>query len=120
MPDLATPNLPSRDFDATKAFYGKLGFERTYRDDGWMILKRGGLVLEFFPHPELDPLTSWFSCCLRLEDLDTMVGAITAAGVPVTNQGHPRIHLPAIEPSGLRIGYLNDLDGTLVRLIEDD
>ncbi|MEO0462138.1 MAG: bleomycin resistance protein [Pseudomonadota bacterium] len=120
MPDLATPNLPSRDFDATKAFYGKLGFERTYRDDGWMILKRGGLVLEFFPHPELDPLTSWFSCCLRLEDLDTMVGAITAAGVPVSNQGHPRIHLPAIEPSGLRIGYLNDLDGTLVRLIEDD
>ena len=28
------------------------------------------LKLEFFPHPELDPLTSWFSCCLRLDDLD--------------------------------------------------
>jgi predicted lactoylglutathione lyase len=34
MPDRATPNLPSRDFDATEAFYAPLGFERTWRDDG--------------------------------------------------------------------------------------
>lgn len=120
MSDLATPNLPSRDFDATEAFYGKLGFVRSYRDGGWMILKHGKLVLEFFPHPELDPLSSWFSCCMRLEDLDEVVEEITAAGVPVTNQGCPRIHLPTIEPSGLRIGYLNDLDGTLIRLIQND
>jgi hypothetical protein len=35
-----------------------------------MLLKRGDLTLEFFPHPELDPLTSWFSGRLRLDDLD--------------------------------------------------
>jgi hypothetical protein len=36
-----------------------------------MILKCDDLTLEFFPHPALDPLTSWFSCCLRLDDLDS-------------------------------------------------
>lgn len=67
--DHATPNLPSRDFDATVAFYERLGFRLRFRDTGWMILEREGLVLEFLRHPELDPLTSWFSCCLRLDDL---------------------------------------------------
>jgi hypothetical protein len=66
MSDAATPNLPSRDFERTSRFYAALGFSEAWRDDGWMILKRGDVTLEFFPHPELDPLTSWFSCCLRL------------------------------------------------------
>jgi ketosteroid isomerase-like protein len=66
MSDVATPNLPSRDFERTSEFYVALGFTEVWRDEGWMILKHGDLTLEFFPHPELDPLTSWFSCCLRL------------------------------------------------------
>lgn len=52
--DHATPNLPSRDFDATVAFYERLGFRLRFRDTGWMILEREGLVLEFLRHPELD------------------------------------------------------------------
>ena len=63
MPDFATPNLPSREFKATSRFYGQLGFLETWRDAGWMILKRGDLTLEFFPFPDLDPATSSFSCC---------------------------------------------------------
>ena len=63
MSDTATPNLPSRDFEKTFQFYAALGFSEGWRDDGWMILKRGNPTLEFFLHPELDPLTSWFSCC---------------------------------------------------------
>ncbi|MEM7703499.1 MAG: bleomycin resistance protein [Pseudomonadota bacterium] len=120
MPDLATPNLPARDFAATEAFYTKLGFEPTYRDNGWMILKRESLVLEFFPHPELDPLTSWFSCCLRLNDLNGFIEAVKAANIPVSQVGYPRLHLPKVEASGLAIGYLNDLDGSLIRLIQND
>jgi catechol 2,3-dioxygenase-like lactoylglutathione lyase family enzyme len=120
MTDLATPNLPARDFDATEVFYTRLGFEPTYRDNGWMILKRGSLVFEFFPHPELDPLTSWFSCCLRLDDLDGFVEAVKAANIPVRQTGNPRLHLPRVEPSGLTIGYLIDLDGSLIRLIQND
>ena len=60
--DHATPNLPSRDFVATSHFYQKLGVEEGWRDDGWMILKRGHLTLEFFPHPDLDPSTGKVVC----------------------------------------------------------
>jgi len=82
MADHATPNLPSRNFAATSAFYAALGFVEEWRDDGWMILKRGGATLEFFPHPELDPLASWFSCCVRLDDLDAFYALAKAAGLP--------------------------------------
>ena len=50
-----TANLPSRDFGATRAFYARLGFELAFRNDGWMILALGDQIVEFFPHPELDP-----------------------------------------------------------------
>lgn len=53
MTDQATPNLPSRDFDSTAAFYERLGFGIVFRDAGWMILQRGDLMLEFFAHPRL-------------------------------------------------------------------
>lgn len=58
MPDHATPNLPSRDFEATSQFYRRLGFAEGWRDEGWMILTRGGASLEFFPHPALNPAES--------------------------------------------------------------
>jgi hypothetical protein len=38
--DRAVSNLPSRDLDATHVFYAGFGFERAFRDDGWMILRR--------------------------------------------------------------------------------
>lgn len=85
-----------------------------------MILTRGSIQLEFFPHPELDPATSWFSCCLRLDDLDEFYSACLAANVPEISLGAPRLHKPALEDSGLRIGALVDLDGTLIRLIQND
>ena len=116
----ATPNLPSRDYEATFQFFAKLGFQEGWRDEGWMILTRGSVQLEFFPHPELDPAASWFSCCLRLDDLDEFYAACLAANVPEACVGAPRLHQPAIEDSGLRIGALIDPDGTLIRLIQND
>lgn len=119
MADFATPNLPSRNYDTTEEFYGKLGFTRTYRAHNWMILDRGSIKLEFFPHPELDPMESWFSCCLRLDDLDEFVELVQSADVSVSKQGAPRIHLPTVEPSGMKVGYLIDHDGTLLRLVQN-
>lgn len=118
MTDHATPNLPSRDFTATSDFYAPLGFREEYRDEGWMILERGGLTLEFFPHPTLDPKSSWFSCCLRLDDLDAFYVACRAAGLPEATVGFPRLHPPRREPWGGRMAALLDPDGTLLRLIE--
>ncbi|MGH8584191.1 MAG: bleomycin resistance protein [Gammaproteobacteria bacterium] len=119
MADHATPNLPSRDFGTTSRFYAALGFVESWRDDGWMILKRGELTLEFFPHPELDPLTSWFSCCLRLDDVDAFYAVCKAAGLPEICRGQPRLHPPRVEDWGGRIGALIDPDGNLVRLIQN-
>lgn len=119
MADQATPNLPSRDFDATEQFYGTLDFGRRYRDPGWLILERGALILEFFPYPDLDPATSSFSCCLRLDDLDGFHAVCTRAGIVAAPRGFPRLTTPKVEASGVRIAYLLDPDGTLLRLVEN-
>lgn len=52
MTNLATPNLPSRNFSKTARFYEQLGFTTAYRDEGWMILERvcvEGLGLQCSP-----------------------------------------------------------------------
>ena len=123
MADLATPNLPSRDFEATQQFYAQLGFDCGYMGDGWMILHRGPegsrAVLEFFPWPDLDPYQSNFSCCIRLDDLPAMMDQIEASNTPRDDKLIPRFHDPKVEPSGLTIAYLIDLDGSLIRLIQN-
>jgi hypothetical protein len=119
MSSYATPNLPSRCFDATLSFYTGLGFVETWRDDDWMILEREGIALEFFPHAELDPLASWFSCCLRLDDVDAFYALCKAAGISEKNEGHPRLHPPIIQAWGGKIGALIDPDGSLLRLIQN-
>lgn len=116
--DAATPNLPSRDFDATERFYRRLGFEPRHRSGHWMIMVRGGAMLEFFPFPGLDPYSSDFSCCIRLDDLEAMVEQCVGAGIPKRSNGIPRIVPPARDVSGLDIAYLVDEDGSLLRLIQ--
>ena len=117
--DHATPNLPSRDFETTFRFYSKLVFNETWRDRGWMILKRDGLSLEFFPYPDLDPLQSSFGCCLRLDDLQSFYESCRDAGIEEACGGQPRLQPPKVEHSGLTIGYLVDPDGTLLRLVQN-
>jgi catechol 2,3-dioxygenase-like lactoylglutathione lyase family enzyme len=117
--DTATPNLPSRDFDATSRFYSALGFVESWRDKGWMILRRGDLTLEFFPNPNLDPSTSSFGSCLRLDNLDAFYAVCKEAGIPEQRNGWPRLHPPKVESWGGRIGALIDPDCNLVRLIQN-
>lgn len=117
--DRALPNLPSRDFLITRDFYSSFGFCETFRDEGWMILARGTVEIEFFPYPDLEPSMSSFRCTIRVADLDELWGAIRATGVPVSRRGCPRLHEPRVEDSGLRIGYLIDPDGTQLALVSD-
>lgn len=119
MADRAVPNLPSRDFAATVDFYGGFGFAEGFRDNGWLILVRGTLQLEFFPMSDLDPATSSFMCSIRVEDLESLRSAIVGAGVPESSIGIPRITPIAMQSWGMRAAFLIDLDGTQLHLIED-
>jgi catechol 2,3-dioxygenase-like lactoylglutathione lyase family enzyme len=115
MSDHATPNLPSRNLDATAEFYEKLGFSIAFKDQGWMILKRGSVEVEFFPCPEIDPWTTVAGCCLRVADLDALYEAFSRAGLPGT--GIPRITAPVLQPFGLREFAIVDLDGNLLHCL---
>lgn len=119
MTDTAAPNLPSRDFAASAAFYGGLGLEVVYRADDWLILRRDLLQLEFFPDPDLDPFANTFMCCLRVDDLDGWYDRIVEAGVPEGVTGFPRHHPPRDEPWGGRAAYLLDPDGTQLTIIQN-
>ena len=119
MADHAVPNLPSRDFDDTCAFYGGFGFERAYRDEGWLILRRGELRLEFFLFPDLVPEESSFMCSVRVDDVDELYRQIKDAGVVEKTAGHPRLHPVRLQAWGQRAGFLIDGDGTQLNLIEN-
>jgi len=119
MADHAVPNLPSRDLDATAEFYGRFGFVPTWRDEGWLILRRGEMDLEFFPHPALDPEQSSFMCSIRVDDLDGLYRQIREAGIAEKEVGRPRLHPVRTESWGGRVGFLIDLDGTQLQLIEN-
>ena len=114
----STPNLPSRDFDKTREFYAQIGFAPEFQDAEWMSLRKGNLVLEFFLHPKLKPSKSWFSCCLRLDDLDEFFRDCKAAMIVESDRGAPRLQAPN-ELDSMRIGALIDIDGTLLRLIQN-
>lgn len=118
--DHATPNLPSRDFAATAAFWARLGFDQDYRDDHWMILSRGTMTVEFFLHPDLDPKDSWFSACLRVDDLDALYAEWSALGLPADAGAIPRLTAILHEPPVPRMFALIDADGSLVRVLQND
>lgn len=119
MTDRAVANLPSRDLDATAAFYGGFGFAPSYRDDGWLILARVGIVLEFFLFEDLDPATSAAMCSIRVDDVDALYAQIRDAGVGEATTGFPRLHPVAMQSWGQRAGFLVDIDGTQLHLIEN-
>ena len=88
---------------------------RQRRDDGWMILKRGALELEFFPHPDLVPGESWFSACIRVDDPDALHAEWKALGLPGDHRAIPRqtgFFQPGEAP---RMFALVDADGSLLR-----
>lgn len=83
MADYATPNLPSRDLGRTAAFYGRLGFDVGFKDEGWMILSRGSLQIEFFPF-KIDPRRSIASCCYAWTASRISIGRFRRWDFPTT------------------------------------
>lgn len=119
MGDRVTANLLSNDLDRTEAFYGRLGFVTGFKDDGWMILERGPLTIEFVPL-EVDPRSNVASCCIRADDLDGLYAAFAKAGLPGDCWSRPRLTPPKDEPWGMRMFALIDPDGNLIRCLQND
>jgi catechol 2,3-dioxygenase-like lactoylglutathione lyase family enzyme len=115
MRERITANLPARDLLAAEAFYARLGFETAFRDEGWMILRRGPLELEMFPHPGLDPATSAASACIRVADARRLHAEWEPLGLP--DRGIPRITQPRDEGFGWLVFALVDPDGNLLRVL---
>jgi catechol 2,3-dioxygenase-like lactoylglutathione lyase family enzyme len=120
MGDRITANLPSRDFAATIAFYGRLGFAVEYHGADWLILSRGPLELEFFSHPEILPAESWFSACLRCDDPDSLLAEWRALGLPSDQGAIPRLTDMSKPDHAPRLFALVDPDGSLLRVLENE
>lgn len=114
--DRVTANLPARDFSATAAFWQSLGFTEAYRDAHWMILCRGPLQVEFFPHPDLDPATSWFSACIRVDDIDALYAEWSALDWPAGGAAR-FVGWQDWGPDVPRAFALSDTNGSLLRVL---
>lgn len=103
----------------TAEFFARLGFAEAYRSDGWMILKRGALEIEFFAHPDCDPLTSWFSACIRVDEPEALLKEWRGAGLPAEHTSIPRLTGFFKPPGAPRMFALVDLNGSLLRVIDN-
>ena len=113
--ELARPFLPAKDFDLSKRFYETLGFE-TLLDGDIAIFEigSGGFILQRYYQKD------WAENCmlqLMVDDLDawwTHLGALDLTGA----FGVPAPKAPAMQPWGLRVGYLVDPSGVLWHVTE--
>ena len=113
--DYIAANLPAIDFEATRNFYAMLGFQCIYQSDIWMMLEKDSFKLEFFHHPELDPKTSWYSACIRVQDLSIL----DQAWRNLDWSAFPNSRITEIEPlGGMRLFCVIDLNGSLLRCIQ--
>ncbi len=109
-----SPIMPSRDIEATAAFYAAIGFETVYKDAAeYLLMKRDGAELHFFLAPEHDPKRSDHGAYMRPDDVDALSAEIAALGLP--GSGVPRFIPAADKPWGMRELALIDIDGNLIR-----
>lgn len=119
MSESAVPILPSRDLGETLAFLERLGFENAgahYSEWDYLIVRRGGIELHFFAKPDVDPLTTDFSCYLRVPDADELHAEWDAIGVPTDRTNGSRLMPPGDTEYGMREFALVDRSGNLVRV----
>jgi catechol 2,3-dioxygenase-like lactoylglutathione lyase family enzyme len=110
------PILPSRDLEASAAFYARLGFAEAGRwPEEYLIVMRGEVGLHFFFAPDVDPFASIAGCYLYVSDADALFAEWAALGLP--DAGIPRLHgAPEDSEYGLREFAAVDLDGNLLRI----
>jgi catechol 2,3-dioxygenase-like lactoylglutathione lyase family enzyme len=112
--------MPAKDLDATLSFYERLGFENAGSAPSeldYLIVRRGGVQLHFFGDPEVDPLTTDFSCYVFVEDADAVYAEWHAAGITTDPATGSRLQGPPADTDyGLREFALVDPNGNLLRV----
>jgi catechol 2,3-dioxygenase-like lactoylglutathione lyase family enzyme len=119
MPEFAVPIMPSKDLDATLAFYARLGFENAGSapsDFNYLIIRRGSVQLHFYGDADVDPLTTSSSCYVFVDDADALYDAWNAIGVPTDPSTGSRLQPPVDTDYGMREFALVDPSGNLVRV----
>ena len=119
MPEFAVPIMPSKDLDATLAFYERLGFENAGSapsDFNYLIIRRGSVQLHFYGDPDVDPLTTSSSCYVFVDDADVLHDAWKAIGVQTDPSTGSRLQAPVDTDYGMREFALIDPSGNLVRV----
>lgn len=113
----AVPILPSRDLAETQAFYERLGFRMSGGIfDGYMLLIREAAEIHFFLKPHVDPLTTDFSCYLRVDGADALYEEWAALRIPHDAATGSRLVAPVDTDYGMREFALVDPSGNLLRI----
>jgi len=119
VPEHAVPILPSRNLRETLQFYERLGFEnRGAEPEAWdyLIVGRGGIVLHFFPQPDVDPLTTAGGCYVYVDDADALHAEWQAVGVEHEAATGSRLMPPVDTDYRMREFALVDRSGNLLRV----
>jgi hypothetical protein len=101
--DFAVPIMPSKDLDATLTFYERLGFQNAGSapsEWNYLIIRRGSVQLHFYADPEVDPLTTPFSCYVFTDDSDALYDTWQAIGVPADPTTGSRLQGRSTPPTG--------------------
>jgi catechol 2,3-dioxygenase-like lactoylglutathione lyase family enzyme len=113
----AVPILPSRDLDETHVFYERLGFHMSGAVyDGYLLLRREAAEIHFFLKPDVDPLTTDFSCYLRVDGADALYEEWAAQRIPHDAATGSRLVAPVDTDYGMREFALIDPNGNLLRI----
>jgi catechol 2,3-dioxygenase-like lactoylglutathione lyase family enzyme len=64
------PRFLVHNMEQALAFYGQLGFQTTYHDEGFAIIERDGVNLHF--NYSSDPPTSYSVCWIAVSNIDTL------------------------------------------------
>jgi catechol 2,3-dioxygenase-like lactoylglutathione lyase family enzyme len=107
--------LPTRDFNASKAFYETLGFEKAFDGDVAIFRAgRGGFILQRF-YDE-----GWANNCMMqlvVDDLDAWWAHVETLTLSKRFGVRPP-RAPAVQPWGLRVAYIFDPVGVLWHIVE--
>lgn len=77
------PKLPSRNLQATKSFYEKLGFRQTGGDyPDYLMMQLEKVELHFFLFPDLDATQNYGMCYIRVTGIDDLYNDMKKTRIP--------------------------------------